>query len=202
MPWSIPILIEDKIDALITLITATYPEMDNMRWHAIKYLEMDKNILDQYPLSGMEQIVDRSYEKDIINQKYDFIEEIIDEVLVNKAQKAASTERIDKYLTGKWLGLPIFLLIMAFVFFLTFTVGDWLKGYFEIALEVFSNLVSNGLATVHTSPMLTSLIVDGIISGVGGILTFLQTFSFSSWPLRFWKTVDTCHESHLSWTIL
>ena len=152
--------IEDKIDALITLITATY-------------LEMDKNILDQYPLAGMEQIVDRSYEKDIINQKYDFIEEIIDEVLVNKAQKAASTERIDKYLTGKWLGLPIFLLIMAFVFFLTFTVGDWLKGYFEIALEVFSNLVSNGLATVHTSPMLTSLIVDGIISGVGGILTFL-----------------------------
>ena len=153
-------LIEDKIDALITLITATY-------------LEMDKNILDQYPLAGMEQIVDKSYEKDIINQKYDFIEEIIDEVLVNKAQKAASTERIDKYLTGKWLGLPIFLLIMAFVFFLTFTVGDWMKGYFEIALEVFSNLVSNGLAAVHTSPMLTSLIVDGIISGVGGILTFL-----------------------------
>ena len=153
-------LIEDKIDALITLITATY-------------LEMDKNILDQYPLAGMEQIVDRSYEKDIINQKYDFIEEIIDEVLVNKAQKAASTERIDRYLTGKWLGLPIFFLIMAFVFFLTFTVGDWLKGYFEIALEVFSNLVSNSLAAVHTSPMLTSLIVDGIISGVGGILTFL-----------------------------
>lgn len=80
-------LIEDKIDALITLITATYPEMDNMRWHAIKYLEMDKNILDQYPLAGMEQIVDRSYEKDIINQKYDFIEEIIDEVLDNKCQK-------------------------------------------------------------------------------------------------------------------
>mgnify|MGYP007132860029 CR=1 FL=1 len=53
-----------------------------------------KIILDQYPLAGMEQIVDKSYEKDIINQKYDFIEEIIDEVLVNKAQKAASTERL------------------------------------------------------------------------------------------------------------
>ena len=165
-------LIEDKIDALITLITATYQKMDNMRctpsniWKWIKYS-------GSISTCGMEQIVDKSYEKDIINQKYDFIEEIIDEVLVNKAQKAASTERIDKYLTGKWLGLPIFLLIMAFVFFLTFTVGDWLKGYFEIALEVFSNLVSNGLAAVHTSPMLTSLIVDGIISGVGGILTFL-----------------------------
>lgn len=101
------------------------------------------------------------------------LKKLLMKYFVNKAQKAASTERIDKYLTGKWLGLPIFLLIMAFVFFLTFTVGDWMKGYFEIALEVFSNLVSNGLAAVHTSPMLTSLIVDGIISGVGGILTFL-----------------------------
>ena len=106
--------------------------MDNMRWHANQISGNGIKIFLEsiIQLSGMEQIVDRSYEKDIINQKYDFIEEIIDEVLVNKAQKAASTERIDKYLTGKWLGLPIFLLIMAFVFFLTFTVGDWLERIF------------------------------------------------------------------------
>ena len=73
--------------------------------------------------------MDRSYEKDIINEKYDFIEEVIDEVLVNKSEKAERTEHVDRYMTGKWLGLPIFLLIMALVFFLTFTVGDWLKGY-------------------------------------------------------------------------
>lgn len=164
--------IEDKIDMIITALTKEYPETRNKRWHAIKLLEKDKTVTDAYPLS-LDVVIDRSYEKDIINQKYDFIEEIISEVLVNKSAKEASTEKIDHYMTDKWLGLPIFLCIMALVFFLTFTIGDWLKGYFEIALEVFSGAVSGFLASIHTNAMLTSLIVDGIISGVGGILTFL-----------------------------
>lgn len=164
--------IEDKIDQLIQALTKQYPDLDNKRWYAIKFLEGDKNISQTYPLdtSG---IIDRSYEKDIINQKYDFIEEVIGEVLVNKSKKEASTDKIDRYLTSRWLGLPIFLFIMALVFFFTFTIGDWLKGYFEMALELFSGAVSDGLAAVHTSPMLTSLVVDGVIAGVGGILTFL-----------------------------
>ena len=164
--------IEDKIDQVMEQIRSRYPDIPNKRWHAIKYLEGDKNVNEKYPLD-LSGILDRDYEKEIINEKYDFIEEIIAEVLVNKSKNAARTDHIDRYLTGKWLGLPIFLAIMALVFFLTFTVGDFLKGYFEIGLDAFSSLVSNGLAGVHTSPMLTSLIVDGIISGVGGILTFL-----------------------------
>ncbi|KAI4443841.1 Fe(2+) transporter FeoB [Schaedlerella arabinosiphila] len=83
------------------------------------------------------------------------------------------TDRMDRYLTGKWLGLPIFLGIMAMVFFLTFAVGGWLKGYFETALELVSRETGFLLETWKVSPMLQSLIVDGIISGVGGILTFL-----------------------------
>lgn len=67
----------------------------------------------------------------------------------------------------------MFLLIMAFVFFLTFTVGDALKGYFEIGLDYFSQVVRNVLVSVHTSEWLISLLVDGIIAGVGGILTFI-----------------------------
>lgn len=164
--------IEDKIDQVMDRLNRSYPDMSNKRWHAIKYLEKDKNVNDQYPLD-LSDLIDRDYEKDIINQKYNFIEEIIQEVLVNKSKNEARTDRIDRYLTSRWLGLPIFLAIMAFVFFLTFTVGDFLKGYFEIGLDAFSSLVSNGLAAAGTGPMVTSLIVDGIISGVGGILTFL-----------------------------
>lgn len=164
--------IEDKIDSLITSLSQKYPDITNKRWHAIKLLEGDKNVMEAYPLE-LSDIADRSYEKDIINQKYDFIEEIIAEVLVGKSKKEASTEKIDRYMTSRWLGLPIFLAIMALVFFLTFTIGDWLKGYFEIALEMISDAASNGLQAIHTNDMLTSLIVDGIISGVGGILTFL-----------------------------
>ncbi len=164
--------IEDKIDTIILRLKDRYPELSNYRWHAIKYLEMDKTVTSQFPLD-IDSVISRSYEKDIINQKYDFIEEIIEEVLVNKARKEESTDRIDHYLTHRWFGLPIFFGIMALVFFLTFTVGDWLKGYFEIALEHFSLYTGNVLIALNVSPMLRSLIIDGIISGVGGILTFL-----------------------------
>ena len=177
-------VIEDKIDAVIEKYRAKYPDMKNMRWHAIKALEQDQSVLERYP-ADLEAILDRSYEKDIINEKYDFIEEVIEETLVNKSEKEERTERADRFMTGKWLGLPIFLLIMALVFFLTFAVGDWLKGYFETGLELFSGFVSNGLQSVGTSPLLESLIVDGIISGVGGILTFLPNIFILFLALAF-----------------
>ncbi len=176
--------IEDKIDLLIERIKHTYPDFPNKRWLAIKYLEMDTSASEQWPLDASD-ILDRSYEKELINQKYDFIEEIIAETLVNKSSREERTDHIDRWLTGKYTGLPIFLLIMAFVFFLTFTVGDFLKGYFEIALELVSSAVANGLASIHTQPMLQSLIVDGVIAGVGGILTFLPNIFILFLALAF-----------------
>src|SRR5699024_11609116 len=62
-----------------TLFRSSEPEMKNMRWHAIKVLEQDETVLKRHPVDT-KGIVDRSYEKDIINEKYDFIEEVIDEV--------------------------------------------------------------------------------------------------------------------------
>lgn len=100
----------------------------------------------------------------MINQKYDFIEEVIGEVLVGKSKKEAATDKIDSYLTNRFLGLPIFLGIMAIVFFLTFTIGDFLKGYFEIALDYLTSGASALLQALHVHPMLSSLITDGIIS--------------------------------------
>ena len=177
-------VIEDKIDAIIEQFRASEPEMKNMRWHAIKVLEQDETVLKRHPVDT-KGIVDRSYEKDIINEKYDFIEEVIDEVLVNKSEKAERTEHVDRYMTGKWLGLPIFLLIMALVFFLTFTVGDWLKGYFEIELDMLTQAVGGLLENAGVSPVIRSLLVDGIISGVGGILTFLPNIFILFLALAF-----------------
>lgn len=176
--------IEDKIDILTDALAIHYPDLEAKRWHAIKFLEMDQKIIEQYPLE-LNDVLDRSYEKDIINQKYNFIEEIIAEVLVNKNQKEQSTERIDRLMTSKYLGLPIFLGIMALVFFFTFTIGDFMKGYFEIGLGWFSTLVTQGLTAVHTNDMLISLIVNGIISGVGGILTFLPNIFILFLALAF-----------------
>lgn len=163
--------IEDKIDEISEVLKKQYGKMNNIRWHAIKLLETDRSVMREFPIDP--ELVERSYEEDIINQKYDFIEEIIEEVLVNKSKKAASTERIDRLLTHRIFGLPIFLGIMAIVFFLTFQIGDLVKGIFEGGLEAFSEGTRQVLASMNTGYVLTSLIVDGIVAGVGGILTFL-----------------------------
>ena len=130
--------LEDKIDVIMDALACSYPTLENPRWHAIKLLEKDESVTAAFPLPALEKIIDRSYEQEIINQKYDFIEEIIQEILVNKSEKEAFTEKLDHFLTHRIWGLPLFLGIMALVFLLTFTVGDWLKGYFEIFLESFS----------------------------------------------------------------
>lgn len=176
--------IEDKIDLLIPLLREKYPELKNYRWYALKLLENDKEVAERYPVDCPEAL-DRSYEKEIINQKYDFIDEIIQEVLVNKAKRAQTTDRVDRILTHKWLGLPVFLLIMALVFLLTFTVGDWLKGYFEWGLELVSDGVRSGLEAINVAPLAISLLVDGIIAGVGGILTFLPNIFILFLALAF-----------------
>lgn len=176
--------IEEKIGKVEVVLKARYGEMDNMRWHAIKMLEYDEEVSKDHPVN-LSDIVDKSYEKQIINQKYDYIEDIIDECLFNKEKKAAFTDHIDQYLTHPVWGIPIFLGIMALVFFLTFTVGDFLKEYFQIGLDWFSMAVLTVLQSLHASPLLVSLIVDGIIAGVGGILTFLPNIFILFLALAF-----------------
>ncbi len=158
--------------------------MENDRWLAIKLLEDDEEIRRHWPVQAPE-ILDRSYENDIINGKYDYIEELVEECLFHKEEKAAFTEKIDAVLTHRVWGIPLFLLIMAAVFGLTFTVGDFLKGYFETGLDYFSSSVGSFLSAVKTADWLVSLVVDGIIAGVGGILTFLPNIFILFLALAF-----------------
>ena len=115
-------------------------------------MEQDKEITDHYPVD-LPEVIDRSYESDIINEKYDFIQEIIKEVVVNKDRQDALTEKADKALTHRIWGIPIFLGIMAVVFFLTFTIGDWLKGYLEIGIENLSALIDGGLVAAGVNDL-------------------------------------------------
>ncbi|MGI6069526.1 MAG: ferrous iron transport protein B [Blautia sp.] len=176
--------IEDKIDTIKAALKTKYPGLSNHRWHALKILEGDTAIVSKYPCEIDSSLIG-SCEEEIINQKYDFIEEIIHEVLVNKEDKEARTDKIDAFLTHRWLGFPIFLGIMAVVFLLTFTLGDFLKEYMSIFLEWFSGTVRSGLEHGHVNAMLISLVVDGIISGVGGILTFLPNIFILFLALAF-----------------
>ena len=178
--------IEDKIDEIGERLLKKYPEEtnENLRWYAIKILENDQEIKERFSLD-FSDILDKDYEKEIINQKFGFIEEVIAECVANRTKKVESTDRTDRILTHPVLGLPIFLLIMACVFFLTFTVGDWLKGYFEVALEWVTETTTQGLFAMGVGEMLISLITDGILAGVGGILTFLPNIFILFLALAF-----------------
>ncbi len=164
--------IEDKIDKIIEQLKSRYPNLENERWHALKLLENDKEIAEKYPID-LPETLDKSYESEIINQKYDFIGEIIHEVLLHKQEQDVFTEKIDRVLTHRIWGIPVFLGIMALVFFLTFFVGDWIKGFFELGIGWLSDAAKSGLESVEASPIIVSLVVDGIIGGVGTIITFL-----------------------------
>lgn len=111
-------------------------------------------------------------EENILN-KYNYIENIVKECTKNKMKVDKRTEKIDKILTHKIWGLPIFIIIMGTVFLLTFTLGDYIKGYFELILELIINKTLLILDYLKIGPAMTSLITEGIITGVGGILTFI-----------------------------
>ncbi len=177
--------IEEKLTELTRMMRANYPTHSSARWHAIKLLEGDEDVRTDHPIE-VGHIVTRSYEKEIIQAKYAFIESIIREILFYRKKDSShglfslgrgSTDRADALLTHQVWGVPVFLCIMALVFFLTFAIGDWLKGYFETFLEIFSGQVRGLLGVVHAADWLSSLIVDGIIAGVGGILTFIPNIA-------------------------
>lgn len=164
--------IEEKITQIRLKLKEKYPNMDNSRWYAIKLLEQDDEVTKKYG-NLIEGIVDRSYENDIINEKYQFIERVMAEVLVNKEKKEAFTDKIDNVLTHPVFGIPIFLGIMAVVFFLTFTVGDFLKGYVEMLIEYVSGYIVGGLENLGAGAWVISLVKDGVFAGVGGVLSFV-----------------------------
>lgn len=164
--------IEEKIAKLEVIMEARYPEHSGRRWHAIKLMEWDEDVREDHPVNIL-NVADKNYEKEIIRQKYKYIDEVVEEVLFHKQEKAAMTDRVDRILTHPFWGVPVFLCIIALVFILTFAVGDSLKVVFEVLLDDFSTMVHDGLLAIHTADWMISLVCDGIIAGVGGILTFI-----------------------------
>ncbi len=79
--------VEEKIARIEEALYETYGEMDNMRWHAIKFLEFDQVVIDDHPLDHIAVVLPRNYEKQIINEKYDYIEEVIKECLLIRTKR-------------------------------------------------------------------------------------------------------------------
>lgn len=176
--------IENKIKGIIQILDKKVPNLSPKRWYAIKLLEHDEEVIRKYG-AYVEGYIQTSYENEIVRQKYAYIEEMIRQVFVNKEKKEALTDKIDFYMTHPIFGVAIFLGIMALVFFLTFTIGDFLKGYLEIGIGVISNFIDSILQFFSVGEVITSLIIDGVLAGVGGILSFLPNIFILFLALAF-----------------
>ena len=176
--------IEMKIQEVSRRIAVEHPDSENIRWHSIKILENDEQIFKDHPID-VSDLLDRDYEKQIINQKYEYIETVLEECVFYKGNRESLTEKADRVLTHPLWGVPVFLGIMAMVFFLTFTVGDIVKGLFESWMDLAFTVARSTLVNLGTADWLVSLIVDGIMTGVGGILTFLPNIFILFLALAF-----------------
>lgn len=159
-----------------------------VRFAATKLIEGDEIILDMLNLSEnekemLEHIIVQLEEEEgldaqaqIARMRYDFIEKLVRET-VKKPQESREhlrSEKIDKILTGKYTAIPSFVLIMSAVFFLTFNViGAFFQGILENAIELFIESFDKLLAGLSVNDTIRSLVVDGVLTGVGNILSFL-----------------------------
>lgn len=159
-----------------------------VRFAATKLIEGDEIILDMLNLSEnekemLEHIIVQLEEEEgldaqaqIAGMRYDFIEKLVRET-VKKPQESREhlrSEKIDKILTGKYTAIPSFVLIMSAVFVLTFNViGAFFQGILENAIELFIESFDKLLAGLSVNDTIRSLVVDGVLTGVGNILSFL-----------------------------
>lgn len=166
------------IKELLEGSTFEYPSS----WIAIKALEGDKEILeyikDNKPVNErLTSIGDKAadFELEIVDRRYNFIGDIVKKSVEKpKESKLSLTDKIDKIVTNKYLGIPIFALIMYSVFQLTFVIGsDMLGGYVEGWVEVLSGFVEKMLINMNAHELIISFIIEGFIGGVGAVVVFV-----------------------------
>lgn len=178
--------VSEHMEQIEKIIDQDIPQLDApSSWIALKLMEDDPEIIKKIEETGKGQRVLKEVKKiqrhfndvfgddadaAITDARYGFIAGLVSEsVKKPKIDKVTRSDLIDRIVTHKYLGIPIFLLIMWFTFQITFTVGDPLGGYIE---EGFAWL-GETLAASMGEGFLTSFIVDGIIGGVGGVLVFV-----------------------------
>ena len=144
----------------------------------LEKLELDQNEYELIEHSVVEMETERGLDRNaaLADMRYDFIGEVCSACVVKcrESKEHRRSVRIDSLLTNRVLALPLFLLIMLVIFWLTFDViGQRLSDWLALGIDALTGLVDRGLTAYGINPIVHSLIVDGIFAGVGSVLTFL-----------------------------
>ena len=159
-----------------------------VRFAASKIMEDDEKILEQLNLTENEknllEDISRQTEEEtgldraasIAQMRFAYIEDVCSESVIKpkESREHLRSRKIDRFLTGKYTGIPAFVGIMAVVLWLTFNViGAFLQGLLESGITALTNVVDHAMTAAHVNSVVHSLVIDGIFSGVGGVLSFL-----------------------------
>lgn len=159
-----------------------------VRFAASKLVEGDQRVLEALQLSQnekemIEHIIEQMEEERgldraaaIADMRFTFIKKVCGSTVIRpkESKEHERSRRLDKLLTGKYTAIPAFVVIMALVFYLTFNViGAWLQGLLEMGIEYLTELADSALTAMEVNEVLHSLVIDGIFSGVGSVLSFV-----------------------------
>lgn len=159
-----------------------------VRFAASKILEGDAKILEQLELTENEQNlltdIARQTEEEtgmdraaaVAQMRFDYIESVCSETVIKprESKERLRSRKIDRFLTGKYTGIPAFIGIMGVVFWLTFNViGAFLQGVLESGIEGLTGMADQAMTAANVNHVVHSLVIDGIFNGVGGVLSFL-----------------------------
>lgn len=171
-------LIEDhaeKADIPVRFAATKAIEGDLLILKQLKLDENEKEMLEHIVCQmETERGVDRSAA--IADMRFDFIERLCEQAVAKpkESKERIRSEKIDRIFTGKYTAIPCFIAIMAAVFYLTFNViGAWLQNILQLGIDAIADMVGKGLKAAQLNDALYSLIMDGIFTGVGSVLSFL-----------------------------
>ena len=179
-----------EMEAAIADVRGVLPDTiseDKKRWYAVKFLENDSKVVESMNLSAaakaaidkdrkeLETKHDDDMESIVTDERYKFIQKIVETTVKKGKDKLTTSDKIDRIVTNRILGIPIFIAVMFIVYYISVTtigtiVTDWTNDTFVGAIQ---DIASKGLEAAGVSSVIEGLVVDGIIGGIGAVLGFV-----------------------------
>ena len=179
-----------EMEAAVADVKGVLPDTiseDKKRWYAVKFLENDSKVVESMNLSAaakaavdkdrkeLETKHDDDMESIVTDERYKFIQKIVETTVKKGKDKLTTSDKIDRIVTNRILGIPIFIAVMFVVYYISVTtigtiVTDWTNDTFVVAVQ---DLASKGLEAAGVSSVIEGFVVDGIIGGIGAVLGFV-----------------------------
>ena len=179
-----------EMEAAVADVKGVFPDTiseDKKRWYAVKFLENDSKVVESMNLSAaakaavdkdrkeLETKHDDDMESIVTDERYKFIQKIVETTVKKGKDKLTTSDKIDRIVTNRILGIPIFIAVMFIVYYISVTtigtiVTDWTNDTFVVAIQ---DIASKGLEAAGVSSVIEGLVVDGIIGGIGAVLGFV-----------------------------